>query len=40
MQFYNEAGEAMFKVFVRRDDKRELLPEQTGRFEQLRARYA
>ncbi|MBN8943851.1 MAG: heme utilization cystosolic carrier protein HutX [Rhizobiales bacterium] len=40
IQFYNEAGEAMFKVFVRRDDKRELLPEQTGRFEQLRARYA
>jgi putative heme utilization carrier protein HutX len=40
VQFYNEAGEAIFKIFVRRDDKRELLPEQVKRFEALRARYA
>lgn len=40
IQFYNAAGEAMFKVFVRRDAERQLLPEQTARFEALRARYA
>lgn len=40
IQFYNAAGEAMFKIFVRRDDKRELVPEQVARFDALRARYA
>ena len=36
LQFFNGAGEAMFKIFVRRDDKRELLPEQVVRFDALR----
>jgi heme iron utilization protein len=40
LQFFNAAGEAMFKIFVRRDDKRELLPEQVARFDALRARLA
>ena len=30
----------MFKIFVRRDDKRELLPEQVARFDALRAKLA
>jgi putative heme iron utilization protein len=30
----------MFKIFVRRDAKRELLPDQIARFEALRAQYA
>jgi putative heme utilization carrier protein HutX len=34
---FNGAGEAMFKIFVRRDDKRELLPEQVARFDALRS---
>jgi heme iron utilization protein len=40
LQFFNGAGEAMFKIFVRRDDKRELLPEQLARFDALRAKLA
>lgn len=40
VQFLNEAGEAMFKVFVRRDGKRELLPGQLAAFEALRRRAA
>ncbi len=40
VQFFNEDGEAMFKVFVGRDEKRELLPDQLARFEALRARLA
>ena len=40
IQFYNAAGEAMFKIFVRRDAQRELLPEQIARFEALRAQYS
>lgn len=40
IQFYNAAGEAMFKVFVRRDAQRELLAGQIEKFEALRARYA
>ena len=39
IQFYNGAGESMFKIFVRRDDKRELVPEQVAKFEALRARF-
>ena len=39
IQFYNAGGEAMFKIFVRRDAQRELLPEQIARFEALRAQY-
>ena len=38
LQFFNGAGEAMFKIFVRRDEERELLPEQVQRFDELRAR--
>ena len=36
LQFFNGAGEAMFKVFVRRDKERNLLPEQVARFDELR----
>lgn len=39
VQFYNAAGESMFKIFVRRDDERELIPQQVAKFEALRARY-
>ena len=37
VQFLNEAGNAMFKVFVRRDKQRELLIDQVKLFEALRA---
>ncbi len=40
VQFYNAAGEAMFKIFVRRDENRDLVPEQVAKFAALRARYA
>ncbi|SON54587.1 putative heme utilization carrier protein HutX [Hartmannibacter diazotrophicus] len=36
VQFLNGEGEAMFKVFVRRDSARELLPDQVAAFEALR----
>lgn len=36
VQFLNGAGEAMFKVFVRRDEKRELIADQLVLFEALR----
>jgi putative heme utilization carrier protein HutX len=36
VQFLNAAGNAMFKVFVRRDKQRELLSEQVALFEALR----
>ncbi|MGW9331518.1 heme utilization cystosolic carrier protein HutX [Bosea sp. NPDC055594] len=35
VQFFNGAGEAMFKVFVRRDEQRALLADQVARFEAL-----
>ncbi len=38
VQFFNAAGEAMFKVFVRRDSARNLLPGQVANFEALRTR--
>ena len=38
LQFFNKTGDAMFKIFVRRDEKRELLPAQIERFNALRAR--
>jgi heme iron utilization protein len=38
--FMNGDGGSMFKVFVGRDEKRELLPDQVERFERLRAREA
>ncbi|HEV7435682.1 MAG TPA: heme utilization cystosolic carrier protein HutX [Pseudorhizobium sp.] len=38
--FMNKNGSAMFKVFVRRDDQRELIGEQLDKFQTLKARYA
>jgi putative heme utilization carrier protein HutX len=40
VQFFNGAGEAMFKVFVRRDAARELLADQVERFEALKRDFA
>jgi putative heme utilization carrier protein HutX len=40
LQFFNGAGEPMFKVFVRRDEHRNLIAEQVARFDGLRARLA
>lgn len=37
VQFINEDGEVMFKVFVGRDENRELKADQVTRFETLRA---
>ncbi|WP_372399652.1 heme utilization cystosolic carrier protein HutX [Azospirillum sp. HJ39] len=36
--FFNGDGEAMFKIFVGRDEKRQLLTDQVERFTELRAR--
>ena len=36
--FFNKEGEAMFKVYVGRDDQRRLLPDQIARFDALRDR--
>lgn len=36
--FFNGDGGAMFKIFVGRDDKRQLLPDQVARFTALQAR--
>ncbi|HXF53968.1 MAG TPA: heme utilization cystosolic carrier protein HutX [Hyphomicrobiaceae bacterium] len=38
LQFFNQAGEAMFKIFVRRDQARNLIAEQVERFDRLRNR--
>jgi putative heme iron utilization protein len=40
VQFFNGAGEAMFKVFVRRNKERNLLSEQVARFDALCKRLA
>lgn len=40
IQFFNGDGEAMFKVFVRRDEKRELRADQLALFEAARNRYS
>ncbi len=40
LQFFNGNGEAMFKVFVRRDKDRNLIAEQVQRFEALRRQLA
>lgn len=37
IQFINGEGQAMFKIFVGRDDEKNLRPEQLARFEKLRA---
>jgi putative heme utilization carrier protein HutX len=39
VQFFNGAGEAMFKVFVKRDAQRELLADQVGLFEGLKTQF-
>lgn len=39
VQFFNNAGEAMFKIFVRRNAARELVPEQAAAFELLRGSF-
>lgn len=39
VQFFNDAGEAMFKIFVRRDESRELVAEQLERFNALKAQF-
>jgi heme iron utilization protein len=38
IQFFNANGEAMFKIFVRRDEKRELIGEQVKLFDELKTR--
>lgn len=40
VQFFNGEGESMFKVFVRRDKERNLLPDQLAKFEALKAKVA
>lgn len=35
-QFYDAAGRCVFKVYLGRDEKRQLLPEQVSRFKALR----
>lgn len=40
IQFFNGEGEAMFKIFVRRDAARELIPEQVAKYASLRAGFA
>ncbi|HPG89453.1 MAG TPA: heme utilization cystosolic carrier protein HutX [Hyphomicrobium sp.] len=40
IQFFNASGEAMFKIFVRRDAQREMIAEQVVLFDELRATYA
>jgi putative heme utilization carrier protein HutX len=36
IQFFNLDGDAMFKIFVRRDENRNLVAEQVARFDALR----
>lgn len=40
IQFINDEGQAMFKIFVGRDEDKTLRPEQVARFEKLRAETA
>lgn len=40
IQFFNAAGEAIFKIFVRRDEARELVGEQVNLFDELKASLA
>lgn len=37
IQFFNFDGDAMFKIFVRREENREMVAEQVARFEALKA---
>jgi heme iron utilization protein len=36
IQFFNASGHSMFKIFVRRDTDRRLIPEQVAAFDRLR----
>ena len=36
VQFFSEDGEAMFKIFVRRDEARNLIAEQVGQLAEYR----
>ncbi|MBL4756091.1 MAG: heme utilization cystosolic carrier protein HutX [Rhizobiales bacterium] len=36
VQFYNKAGGCMFKIYLGRDDKRQLIPSQVAKFENYR----
>jgi putative heme iron utilization protein len=40
IQFFNVDGEAMFKIFVGRDEKRQLKADQVERFAALEAKFA
>lgn len=40
VQFFNGAGEVMFKIFVKRDEARELLADQLAKFEALKTTFA
>ncbi len=40
IQFFNAAGEAIFKIFVRRDESRELIGGQVKLFDELRSSIA
>ena len=40
IQFFNAAGEAIFKIFVRRNEARELVGEQVKLFDELKASLA
>jgi heme iron utilization protein len=40
IQFFNAGGEAIFKIFVRRDEARELVGDQVKLFDELRAGFA
>jgi heme iron utilization protein len=40
IQFFNAAGEAIFKIFVRRDEARELIGEQVKLFDELKDSFA
>ena len=40
IQFFNAAGAAIFKIFVRRDAERKLLPEQVALFDALQQKLA
>ncbi|MEM8971287.1 MAG: heme utilization cystosolic carrier protein HutX [Pseudomonadota bacterium] len=40
VQFFDKDGDAMFKVFVRRDENREMLADQVTKFSDLRSSFA
>ena len=40
VQFFNANGEAMFKIFVGRDENRRLKADQVERFARLKVRFA